>query len=184
MTEIQALGLLLFECDVTDPFNLGRYGCVECKMLTDKVLEELTVYGSSLQLRAGGRVGFTYEISHGGEDTSVGYTFGEVLYKYTVSFDLPSHDQTVIERIMGGEFSALIERPRLGRLAIFDNLVAKKTKFDNGTVQRVTLESQWVPGKMYEVQNLNLNPPANEILTKCKEKKSNGFDYIFDAPLN
>lgn len=155
---IQCERIWIYEFSETSPYIFERVDGVDIKFNegNDKIIELLDVDKPVFFIDNLLKGGLQRSIEYGGEDTAPYSANGKNTFSYSIEFNLPLSRDSIIEHIMGKEFSLLAMRRDLSYFAIFGRFVATQLDIDNEIQQRVTLECVAGNYPIFEVNNLNI----------------------------
>ncbi len=191
--DMQVDTLWLFEAKVADPFFLGNRKGIITRMVSERVIGDLRIYGPMIKIGTFAQAALEYGLAYGGEDTGATEGYGKTTAAYSLHFNVPLGSPGIIEKLSGRAFSVVGLRAA-SYFAIFAPFIAKKTTVGNDIVQRVVLEAPPSPSRMYKVDTFRpdedaifyVSVPAGECppASAPPPAVAPGFDYAFGFMLN
>lgn len=188
---VQTERIWLFETILSDPFIFEKTDGIDITMSPndDRLIELLDIDTAVFYIDTVLKGGLGREVGYGGEDHLPISSNGKTSASYDLDFNIPLDSDTLIEQLLGKEYSIVGMRRDLSMFACFARFVAKPLKIDNEVLQRMTLETDDGNHILFELNSLNVTevinvignpppiypPPFEEVLA---------FDYPIESAMN
>ena len=182
--EIQCEKLWLFETELVDPFFLGEKDGITARMskVDSRLIDFVNIKKVYFYIDTIAKIGITYNLKYGGEDTGINESFGKSRYDFELSFNVPTNNQVILEKLVGKQFSLVGMRRDLSFFLIFAQLEVGDYEVDNEVVMRITFKAKNTNSKIFSLNSFNIE----EIIDTITEDNTSdgGFDYEFDMQLD
>lgn len=177
--KIGVLNIWLFKTKVTSPFIFDIIDGLDISMNSDRIIDDLTLDFADFKIDHHFKSGLEIESETGGSDFLPSTYYGKLRKFNTLDFNVPLFDQDALNKIVGKQWSWIIQTTD-GRFQVsFGNFRSESVGEDNDTMSRITLESN-SSHYIYDINNLSITT-VGKILTCAFVDE--GFDYELDFEL-
>ena len=179
--KISVLNIWLFKTKVTSPFIFDPIDGLDITMISDTIINDLELNFADYKIDHHFKSGLEVETETGGSDFLPSIYYGKLRKFNTLSFNIPLFDQDSLNKIVGKQWSWIIETDD-GKFQIcFGNFRSESVGEDNNTMSRITLEAN-SSHYIYDINNLIINS-VGKTLT-CEQLEAGGFDYELSFELD
>ncbi len=175
--KIGVLNIWLFKTKVTSPFIFDAVDGLDISMVSDTIVNNLTLESADFKIGTEFKSGLEIENETGGSDFLPSSYFGKLKKFNTLNFNVPLFDQDSLNKIVGKQWSWIIQITDGKFQVCFGNFRSESVGEDNTTMSRITLESN-SSHYIYDVNNVSITS-IGKTLTCISE----GFDYELDFEL-
>jgi hypothetical protein len=166
--QIQVERIWLFETVLADPFFLGTKDGITPVLSDGRTIDTLTIDLALFKIEVNAKGGLVYNAEYGGEDHSLTSSNGNYTSDYSLEFNVPLDNQTIIEKLIGNEVAVLGERRDGTFFTIFGQFTAEAFDIDNLLLKRVTLTSGNTNALIFEVTTPTVSAVLHEINPGCE----------------
>ena len=154
--KIGVLNIWLFKTKVSSPFIFDPIDGLDIIMISDTIINNLILDFADFKIDHHFKSGLEIESEAGGSDFFPSIYFGKLRKFNTLNFNIPIFDQESLNKIVGKQWSWIIETSD-GKFQIcFGNFRSQNVDENNKTMSNVTLESN-SSHYIYDINNLTIN---------------------------
>lgn len=146
----------LFKTKILDPFIFNTTDGVDVTMSGEKSIDDLCIHNVEFFFDNVVNGTFSWQVRYGGEDVGATVSTGKNEMKYKLMWNMPNFSIEVIERIVGGEWSAVIETIGGDRLVTFARFQAENYDFQSDQLNEMELEGELTSARIYTVNSLGI----------------------------
>ncbi len=177
--KIGVLNIWLFKTKVTSPFIFDAVDGLDISMTSDTFINDLTLDFSDYKIGSEFKAGLSIENEAGGNDFMSSIYFGKLRKINTLNFNIPLYDQDSLNKIIGKQWSWIIETTDGKFQVCFGNFRSESVEENNNTMSRVVLESD-SSHYIYDINNLTVTTVGRYLTCEIVD---GGFDYNLDFEL-
>ena len=178
--KIGVLNIWLFKTKVSSPFIFDAIDGLDIGMISDTIINTLTLDFANYKIDHHFKSGLEVESEAGGSDFMPSIYYGKLRKFNTLNFNIPLFDQDSLNKIVGKQWSWIIETTDGKFQVCFGNFRSESVGEDNNTMSSITLETK-SSHYIYDINNLTINS-IGKTLT-CEQLEEGGFDYELDFEL-
>lgn len=153
----------LFETKILDPFIFNETDGVDVTMADERTINVLSIDTVDFFFDEVANATFSWQVRYGGEDNGATVSTGKTEIKYDLKWNMPNYSLEVIETIVGGEWSVVVETIGGDRLTTFARFEAENYDFQSDQLNEMQLNGALTSSRLYKVNSLNIGAIENTI---------------------